>query len=353
MKSNILIGSMLLCATLSAQAQRINADQPVVNVGQVLFKQPVKAEFILKNKGLKTLRIREVKTSCGCTTVSFPEVVNAGKEFTVSAIYNAQTLGNFYKQVAIYSNASKEPVMLTMKGVVVNEIKDFIGNYAYSLGDLKVDVNEVEFDDVNRGDQPSMKIHIFNNSNEIAQPVFMHLPNYLTAEVSPSRIAPHHSGTATLSLDSRKLRDFGLTQTNVYLGFAPGDKVSEQKQIQVSTILLPAFQQMTPQQITNAPKLKLSTDSLNLGNFNGRKRIKGEIELTNTGHSTLEVRNLQMFSNGLEIALNKTKIAPNGQAKLKITAVRDQIKETNRALRILMITNDPDKGKVVIKIHVK
>ena len=179
---------MLLSATLSAQAQRINADQPVVNVGQVLFKQPVKAEFILKNKGLKTLRIKEVKTSCGCTTVSFPEIVNAGKEFTVSAIYNAQTLGNFYKQVAIYSNASKEPVMLTMNGVVVNEIKDFIGNYAYSLGDLKVDVNEVEFDDVNRGDQPSMKIHIFNNSNEIAQPVFMHLPNYLTAEVSPSRI---------------------------------------------------------------------------------------------------------------------------------------------------------------------
>ena len=139
----------------------------------------------------------------------------------------------------------------------------------------------------------------------------------------------------------------------MYLGFAPGDKVSEQKQIQVSTILLPAFQQMTPQQIINAPKLKLSTDSLNLGNFNGRKRIKGEIELINTGHSTLEVRNLQMFSNGLEIALNKTKIAPNGQAKLKITAVRDQIKEPNRALRILMITNDPDKGKVVIKIHVK
>ena len=60
-----------------------------------------------------------------------------------------------------------------------------------------------------------------------------------------------------------------------------------------------------------------------------------------------------MFSNGLEIALNKTKIAPDGQAELKITAVRDQIKEPNRALRILMITNDPDKGKVVIKIHVK
>ena len=344
---------MLFCAALSAHAQHINANQEVVNVGQVLFKQPVKAEFKLKNKGFRTLHIQDVKTSCGCITASFPETVAVGKDFTVSAVYDAQTLGHFYKQVAIYSNASKEPLVLTMQGVVVSEIKDFVGTYDFTLGDLKVDVNDIEFDDVNRGDRPSKKIHIFNNSNQVAQPVFMHLPSYLTAEMSPSRIAPHHSGTAVLYLDSRKLRDFGLTQTNIYLGFAPGDKVSEQKQLQVSTILLPAFQRMTEQELALAPKLKLSTDSLDLGSFYGRKRLKGEIELINTGRSPLEVRNLQMFSNGLEISLNKTKIEPGGQAKLKVTAIAGQIKEPKRVQRILMITNDPDKGKVVIKINVR
>ena len=344
---------MLFSATLSAHAQRINANQKVINVGQVLFKQPVKAEFKLKNKGFKTLRIQDVKTRCGCTTASFPETVGVGKDFTVSAVYDAQTLGHFHKQVAIYSNVGKEPLVLTMQGVVVSEIKDFMGTYDFTLGDLKVDVNDIEFDDVNRGDRPLKKIHIFNNSNQVAQPVFMHLPSYLTAEMSPSRIAPHHSGTAVLHLDSRNLRDFGLTQTNIYLGFAPGDKVSEQKQLQVSTILLPAFRRMTEQELALAPKLRLSADSLDLGSFNGRKRIKGEIELTNTGRSPLEVRNLQMFSNGLEISLNKTKIEPGGQAKLKVTAIADQIKEPKRTLRILMITNDPDRGKVVIKINVR
>lgn len=344
---------MLFCAALSAHAQRINANQEVVNVGQVLFKQPVKAEFKLKNKGFRTLHIQDVKTSCGCITASFPETVAVGKDFTVSAVYDAQTLGHFYKQVAIYSNASKEPLVLTMQGVVVSEIKDFVGTYDFTLGDLKVDVNDIEFDDVNRGDRPSKKIHIFNNSNQVAQPVFMHLPSYLTAEMSPSRIAPHHSGTAVLYLDSRKLRDFGLTQTNIYLGFAPGDKVSEQKQLQVSTILLPAFQRMTEQELALAPKLKLSTDSLDLGSFYGRKRLKGEIELINTGRSLLEVRNLQMFSTGLEISLNKTKIEPGGQAKLRVTAIAGQVKEPKRVQRILMITNDPDKAKVVIKINVR
>ena len=110
---------------------------------------------------------------------------------------------------------------------------------------------------------------------------------------------------------------------------------------------------MTEQELALAPKLRLSADSLDLGSFDGRKRIKGEIELTNTGRSPLEVRNLQMFSNGLEISLNKTKIEPGGQAKLKVTAIADQIKGPKRTLRILMITNDPDRGKVVIKINVR
>ncbi len=180
----------------------------------------------------------------------------------------------------------------------------------------------------------------------------MHLPDYLTAEISPSRIAPRHAGVATLTLDSRKLRDFGLTQTNIYLGFAPGEKVSEATLIPVSTVLLPHFQHTAEQPNSLAPQIKLSADSLTLGSFNGRPRLKGEIELSNIGNAPLEVRNLQMFTSGLEISLSKTTIEPHTQAKLKITAIADQLKTAKRTPRILMITNDPRKPKVVIKINV-
>ncbi len=127
----------MLLALLPAQAQRISTEQKTINVGQVLYKTPVSADFKLKNKSLKTLRIREVKTSCGCTTAAYPETVGMGKEFTITAVYDARTLGHFNKQLAIY--AGREPLILTLQGEVVSEIKDFAGNYPFTLGELKTD----------------------------------------------------------------------------------------------------------------------------------------------------------------------------------------------------------------------
>jgi hypothetical protein len=36
------------------------------------------------------------------------------------------------------------------------------------------------------------RIHIMNPTDEVLQPVVLHLPPYLTAQVSPSKLAPRH-----------------------------------------------------------------------------------------------------------------------------------------------------------------
>lgn len=338
---------------LGANAQKIIADKAVINLGQVMYRNPVTASFKLKNKGSRTLYIENVRTSCGCTTVDLPKTVEGGASFEVKEVYDANTLGHFQKEIGIYSNGSKEPLMLTVKGVVVSEKKDYIGDFKYSFGDLTADREDIEFDDVNRGDRPQIKLHIRNNSDRTSEPVVMHLPNYLSAEVYPVKIAPRHTGEVLITLDSRKLRDFGLTQTSVFLGFEPGEKVSDEVELPVSAVLLPGFQYMTDVQKSEAPKIKLSSKELNLGAFDGKKKIKGDIVITNTGKRNLEIRSLQMFTAGLEVELNKTNIAPGESARLKITAVAEQMKKLRSKPRVLMITNDPVQAKVVININVK
>ena len=59
-----------------------------------------------------------------------------------------------------------------------------------------------------------------------------------------------------------------------------------------------------------------------------------------------------MFTAGLKLSLNKTHIVPGDMAKLKITADEKQLKNVKAAPRVLMITNDPKKGKVMVKIKV-
>ena len=340
---------------LPASAQKITTQHEVVDCGQVVFRKPVTAEFVLKNDGHKPLVINNVLKSCGCTEVDYPKTgIAAGESFVIKAVYDAKQMGTFTKQVCLYTNADEEPFILSMRGKVVGSVVDFAGSYDEMLGIIKSDAQEVEFDDVNRGDRPVQRIHIFNPTDEVMEPVVMHLPDYLHAFVSPSKVAPRHSAEISFVLDSKKLRDLGLNQTSVYLGERPGDKIAPEKEIVVSAVLLPGFENMTPAKKALAPKMEMSTTDLNLGSFNGKKKLKGEILITNKGKSELDIRSMQMFTMGLQVNLKKSKIQPGETVKMKVTAVAADLKKSRvRHPRILMITNDPDHAKVVVKINVQ
>lgn len=352
-RMNIWMLSALLA--LPASAQKITTQHEVVDCGQVVFRKPVTAEFVLKNDGHKPLVINNVLKSCGCTEVDYPKTgIAAGESFVIKAVYDAKQMGTFTKQVCLYTNAGEEPFILSMRGRVVGSVVDFAGSYDEMLGAIKSDAQEVEFDDVNRGDRPVQRIHIFNPTDEVMEPVVMHLPDYLHAFVSPSKVAPHHSAEISFVLDSKKLRDLGLNQTSVYLGERPGDKIAPEKEIVVSAVLLPGFDNMTPAKKALAPKMEMSTTDLNLGSFNGKKKLKGEILITNKGKSELDIRSMQMFTMGLQVNLKKSKIQPGETVKMKVTAVAADLKKSRvRHPRILMITNDPDHAKVVVKINVQ
>ena len=340
---------------LPASAQKITTQHEVVDCGQVKFRHPVTAEFVMKNEGNKPLVIHNMLKSCGCTEVEYPKKsIAAGESFVVKAVYDAKQMGTFNKQVCLYTNAADEPFILSMRGRVVSNVVDFAGPYNEMLGEIKSDVQEVEFDDVNRGDRPVQRIHIFNPTDQMMEPVVMHLPNYLQAQVSPSKVAPRHSAVVTLVLDSKKLRDLGLKQTSIYLGERPGDKIAPEKEIVVSSVLLPAFDNMTAAKKALAPKAELSTTNLDLGSFGNRKKLKGEVLITNKGKSKLEIRSMQMFTMGLQVQLKKSKIEPGETVKMKVTVVKPDLKKSRaKNPRILMITNDPDNAKVVVKIHVR
>lgn len=351
MKRIFISVALLAFVSLGASAQKMEAASKVVDCGQTVYQSPATAEFEVRNRGNRPVRIVDVRTSCGCTVVDYPKTeIPAEGKFTVRVTYDAQTLGRYDKIVDIYADGSERPLMLRMRGRVVREIVDFGGKYDFLLGGIQSDCNDIEFDDVNRGELPQKKIHIRNTTGETVQPVVMHLPDYLSAEVSPSKIAPGHDGIVTMTLNSKRLKDMGLTQTSVFLGAFPGDRVSREKELSVSAVLLPKFDNLTASQLANAPRMSLSTTELDLGAFNGKKKLKGEIIIRNDGKTALNIKSLQMFTVGLQVSLNKQKLQPGESAKLKVTAEERLLKTARSKPRVLMITNDPNLPKVTIKI---
>jgi hypothetical protein len=352
----MVIGLSFIICHLSfspARAQKIEADKTTIDVGRTGYQMPVTATFEFKNKSHKHLKISEVRPDCYCTNIDYPkEQIGAGDKFQIKMTYDARQLGHFDHQAAIFSNASKKPLFIRIKGIVQAGYVDLSGTYPVEMGDLRLDKDALEYDDVNKGFEQVQELNIYNNGTQIYQPNLMHLPSYLSAVMVPEKLAPNRAGKITVTLHSDKLHDYGLTQTSVYLAGNPGDKVSPDHEISVSAVLLPPFAETTADERLRAPKFTMSKQNIDIA-FDGKKKKTDVIELTNQGQTELEISSLQMFTGGLNISLSKSKLAPGQSAKLKVTAIRDEILKLRRRPRLLMITNDPDKGKVVININAK
>jgi len=177
----------------------------------------------------------------------------------------------------------------------------------------------------------------------------MHLPDYLRAEVSPKRIGPKKEGVIHIMLNSSKMKSLGLSQASIYLSKGMGDKVSEDKEIMVSTVLLPPEPRLDEVSLYRSPRIQFSSTTVDLSNIKGSKK-RAEIVITNKGKSPLEIRSMQLFTPGIEITLAKQKLNAGESTKMKITGYAQDLSRVKTRPRILMITNDPRQQKVVIEI---
>jgi hypothetical protein len=88
--------------------------------GSIPQGTPVTHVFEFTNTGNQPLVISTVDKSCGCTTPKWTtEPVLPGKKGTVSATYNAATIGGFNKTITVHSNALGGDKVLYIKGTVV------------------------------------------------------------------------------------------------------------------------------------------------------------------------------------------------------------------------------------------
>ncbi len=360
MKNKILTTALLAFTALSLQAQQLVVEHETIDCGRTGYQVPVSATFKLKNTGSRRVYIDNVKADCGCTEVIVSDKdLKGGDECTVKLVYNAQMLGHYVKMAAVsyHSNHARAeektaPIYLTMRGVVQSEVKDYSKAFPFTMGKLMADKNVLEFDDVNKGDLPQQVIHIMNNSDQAMVPNIQHLPSYLSATVTPEKLMPGRTGKIVMTLDSKIIHNFGLTQTSVYLASYLGEKVSPENELPISVVLLPDLKSFEGKNKQFAPKLSLSTDHIELGKVNGKNRKKAELILTNKGRTALNISSMQMFTKGLKLTLGKRKLEAGEQTELKITGNLEQLSKARTKPRILMITNDPDQSKVVIHINV-
>ena len=266
MKRILITLYVLASVVLTAVAQaRFTSNTEMYSFGQIEWKHPVTVQYTITNTGDQPLVLTEVEPDCACSVAQWTKTpIAPGAKGTVNVTFDAKALGHFQKSVAIYSNAQPNLVYLKFNGEVVQEIKDFTKTHPYLIGQIRIDKNSLDFPDIQHGEQPVIHIGVVNLSDRPYEPVLMHLPPYLQTKVEPNVLQKGEKGVITLTLNSERLTDLGLTQASVYLSRFSGDKVGDENEIPVSAILLPDFSGMTEVEKANAPAISLSTKEVDM-----------------------------------------------------------------------------------------
>lgn len=77
-------------------------------------------DFVFTNTGKEPLILSKPRSSCGCTVPEWPqEPIMPGQSNKIRITYNTNIVGPFNKQVTIISNASNSPIVLQVKGNVI------------------------------------------------------------------------------------------------------------------------------------------------------------------------------------------------------------------------------------------
>ncbi len=355
----------LIVATTKAQPV-LQVDASRQWVGELLFKTPTTITFKFTNAGDTPLLIHEVDTSCGCVEVSFPkDSIPAGAEGEISAVYDALMLGTFYRELAVYCNASDKPVYLCFEGRVVAELSDvdYETDFPIDLGSIRMNTNVVEFDDVNRGDLPVAELLVLNMKKEDFVPQVMHIPDYVTVEYLPKVIPGGRVGRVRMMLDSEKLMMNGLNQTSVYMSRYIGDKVGLENEILLSAVLLPSFADLSADELAMAPSIVfldgediLTSDvSLSISESRRKKResvVSKTLLVRNDGETELNISALQVMNRAVSVSLGNRVVPAHGTTKLKVSVDLKELTKTKNSPRLLIISNDPHNAKTILGIEI-
>ncbi|MBP3229053.1 MAG: DUF1573 domain-containing protein [Bacteroidaceae bacterium] len=350
---------LALVATLTLSAQSgVRFLETRVDCGQVKWKQPVTAKFTLTNEATRTVSISQVRPDCSCTAVAYTQTpVAPGGKAQIEVRYDAELLGTFEKQVAVYTTASPRPVYVTMRGRVMMQPEAIAPtaspapivdaeDFNYTVGDIHLSTDHLEFDDVQLGDSPTIAVRLLNTGDQPYAPTVMHLPMWLKAEAVPELVHPGHTGDIIFRLRADYVGDYGLTQTSVYLQRFPGDVVGGDNEMSVSATIVPHRLSAVAGPV---PAVACDT-AVSVGRFSGKEQLKTTLIVRNTGSAPLEIRKLQVYNPGILASLSTTRIKAGGKAKLTVTAT-PALFDSHARPRILLITNDPARPKVIVEVQ--
>ena len=198
----------------------------------------VEGVFNIINSSDSTLIIQKVLSTCGCTTANLTKSsLQPGENTELRMTFDPSGRpGHFDKSIKIYINKGA-PLKLNFKGIVIPTRETLSKRYPVKVDILRFETDTLKLGELPKGSRRHAFIAVYNESNEIIQPVFQTDQKGLSLNLSPKHLLPYEAATLSLYIDTSKIAGDGFK--NLKIQGKWGDKEDNTIDIILSLIILP------------------------------------------------------------------------------------------------------------------
>jgi hypothetical protein len=308
---------------------------------------PVSHVFEFTNTGSMPLIIKNVETSCGCTTPEWTkQPVLAGAKGIIKVSFNPEgRSGAIDKTITISSNASKSPVYLKITGSIIPKTLTVQDEYRFSTGDIRYKSSQISFGTLWPDQSKSEKVEIVNTGKAPVKILFLNVPSHLSVKAVPEVLQPDQKGVINITYNAKTKNDWDFLIDYVYMSLN-GKKDSNYK-LTITATIEENFSGMTPEQLANAPKVTFENTNFSFGNIKPGQKADYIFKFKNEGKSTLKIRKITT-SCGCTTSESKDKeIKPGASSSIK-ALFNSEGKYGPQNKAITVITNDPKNSKIML-----
>ena len=313
--------------------------------------------FKFKNTGKQPIIIKNVQSSCGCTTPDWTKTpVLPGKEGFVSAEFDPiDRPSTFSKQIMVYNNITSEPITLEIKGDVIPKLKEVADLYRYKIGELRLVSNHVAFAKVLNTEIKTQTVDVINDSEKPITIGFVEnsASPHISIIASPNTLKPKQAGKLIVNYDASKKNGWGyvIDKITIIINEKPVSGIP----LTVSASLLEDFSKLSPAELANAPTMDFNSLEFDFGTIKKGDNVNYDFVFKNNGKRDLIIRDTQS-SCGCTAVDTKNIIKPGESSAIKVTFnSAGKLGKQNKTVTI--ITNIPgkdasgnDKNKIVLRV---
>ncbi len=302
---------------------------------------PVIHEFLFTNTSGRPITIINVLASCGCTTPAWTkDPVPPGKTGFIQASYDPRGRPGFFnKTLTVTSDADTNPVILQIQGIVSTEGVGSEADFQTVSGNWKFKSSLFNMGKVYLNGDPAVRDFPFLNAGvDPVKVTKVVAPDYITVEVTPSTVDTKSSGHVKIIYDGKKRNRYGHQNDNVEIH--TNDELEPVKSFTVYATLEDYFGELKPEDMAKAPRLTLSTSTLDMGRVRDNSTVVREVTITNNGRSVLNIHAAQPNCTCVSAQVEKPALKPGESTTMKIT-FDSHGRKASQLKAVTLYSNDP------------